>query len=161
LAQLAFHLHYLPSFAKELFGSPKSLLHLSSHIPRSKVDPGRPSGASRHWRLLCFGFRYVNGVAICIKPFSGLYQAAGSAFFPTVYVIPCVRLNCVVQRVQQKKTPLLHSSNTRYGWVVSPCPMQSFFALEMPSFSWRTNVKADGTSIARSNPAVCVRPAWA
>ena len=68
---------------------------------------------------------------------------------PTVYMIPCVRLRYFVQLCysfrfffskQAGITPILHTSNTRYGRLVKPYPTKSFTSPEMSSFSWRTTV---------------------
>jgi hypothetical protein len=71
-------------------------------MPRSKVDPGRPSECSP-LRILRVGFWHNDAIAICIldsfhRPLNltGLYQASGSADFPVAYVVLCVRFNEVV-----------------------------------------------------------------
>jgi hypothetical protein len=83
----------------------------SRHMPRSMVDPGRPSENSPN-RSPCVGFWTVNTIAICIRmvftitQITGLFhlclrhrcrQAAGSAVFPVTYVVPSVRFNYIVR----------------------------------------------------------------
>ena len=76
--------------------------------------------------------------------FTRLYQALESAASPAVYVVPCVRFNCFVRLVSSPPSyHLLHSCNTRYGWLVRPYPMGTFTPQEAPSFAWRTNVGAE------------------
>jgi len=60
---------------------------------------------------------------------------------PTVYMIPCVRLRYFVQLCysfrflkQAGITPVLHTSNTRYGRLVKPYPTKTFTSPEMSSF---------------------------
>jgi hypothetical protein len=65
-----------------------------------------------------------------------LYQASGSTVSLMAYVVLCVRFNYFVRLFL---FCLLHNCNTRYGWLVRPCPARTFTLQEMPSFAWRTN----------------------
>jgi hypothetical protein len=83
--------------------NPESKKRLTTNLrfrrPRfgMNVNPGRPSGSSPKKRCLCIGFWGVNTIAICIKRFTRLYQALGSADSLAGYVVPCVRFTCVVR----------------------------------------------------------------
>lgn len=40
--------------------------------------------------------------------------------------------------------PLRHRCNTRYGWLVRPCPTGTCTLQDVPSFAWHTNVASTG-----------------
>ena len=105
-----------------------------SRIPRSKVDPGRPSGTSP-WRFLCVGFWVVNTIAICIKPANGAVSSFGKCG------LPCGLRDflCTLQWFCSVPVNLLHHCNTRYRWVVNPSLAGTLTLRKAPSFAWRTN----------------------
>jgi len=85
---------------------PDASLHASHAL---KWTPADPRAAHQKKRCLCVGFWGVNTIAICIKRFTRLCQALGSAVSPAGYVIPCVRFNCFVQRSIVLPPQLPHS----------------------------------------------------
>ncbi len=62
----------------------------------------------------------------CIKSWGIAVSLAG-------YVVPCVRLNCFVRFCSFLLHYLPNNCNTRYGWVVSPYPAETFTLQETPS----------------------------
>ncbi len=73
---------------------PDASLHASHAL---KWTPAEPRAAHQKKRCLCIGFWGVNPIAICIKRFTRLSQALGSADSLAGYVVPCVRFTCVVR----------------------------------------------------------------
>jgi hypothetical protein len=64
-----------------------------------------------------------------------LYQASETAVSLTACVMPCVRFNRFVRSL----TAPPYGCNTRYEWLVRPCPTRTFTQSETPSFAWRTS----------------------
>jgi hypothetical protein len=115
--------------------------HFFARIPRSKVDPGRPSRTSPN-RSVCVGFCCVKSMAVCISSYRGCIKLKGvrsplrSACFP------------VYASTDLFGFGLLSSScNTRYEWLVKPCSAGTFTLQEAPSFAWRTNAECLPTAI--------------
>ena len=105
----------LPSRRRNPPGLPSSW-RCSPRLPRSKVDPGRPSGSSPK-RFLCVGFWCVNAIAICIR----LFYEAVSSFGECG--LPCGLRGslCTLQLFRSAlHRGFLHSCNTRYEWLVRP-----------------------------------------
>jgi hypothetical protein len=75
--------------------------------------------------------------ALCLL--TRLSQALGSAVFPAVCGIPCVRFTCVA-----RLTCRLHSCNTRDAWLVRPYSAGTCTLQEAPSFAWHTNRDREG-----------------
>jgi len=121
-----------------------------SRIPRSKVDPGRPSRTSP-WRFFCVGFWLVNTIAICTKPTNGAVSSFGKSG------LPCGLRDslCTLQWFRSVRLNLLHHCNTRYRWVVSPSLAGTLTLLKAPSFAWRTNVSGSAAAFfsGRLEPA--------
>jgi len=127
----------LPSRSRNPTGLPSSC-RFSPRIPRSKVDPGRPSGSSP-WRFLCIGFWGVNTIAICMTLFNEAVSSFGECGLPCGLrdsLCP-LQLSCSALHLC-----LLHSCNTRYEWLVRPYSAGTCTRQEAPSFAWRTNAKA-------------------
>ena len=91
--------------------------HRASHVPDAsrhashalKWPPADPRAAHQKKRCLCVGFWGVNTIAVCIKRFTRLCQALGSADSPAGYVVPCVRFTCVVRLYIVLPPQLQHS----------------------------------------------------
>jgi hypothetical protein len=108
-------------------------------MPRSKVDPGRPSENSPY-RSLCMGFWAFEAIAVCFwtvltaDSLSGLYQASGSAVFPVACAVPCVRFSLYCSKPPFSFTTATLGMN---GWLdlihqgLSPWKRS-------PGFPWRT-----------------------
>ena len=86
-----------------------------SRIPRSRLDPGRPSGTSP-WRFLCVGFWVVNTIAICTKPVNGAVSSLGDCG------LPCGRRDslCTLQlfRSALLRTSSIASTLGMRGWLI-------------------------------------------
>src|SRR5262249_48604046 len=108
------------------------------HIPRSKVDPGRPSGRSP-MRFLCLGFWSVNAIAICFLLFDGAVSSFGECGLPCGLRGSLGTLHLCRSVLHRD---FLHSCNTRYEWLVRPCSAGTCTPQEAPSFAWRTNAQA-------------------
>jgi hypothetical protein len=116
-------------------GISQVLVRFSSYIPRSKVDPGRPS-ESLPKRSLCVGFPSVNTVAICINLILEAVSSLGDCGFPCGLQDSL----CTLQRFRSVNfVDLLDRCNTRYKWLVTPYLIGTFTRREAPSFAWRTN----------------------
>lgn len=121
-----------PTLNRETAGSPRFLASLFLRATLS--DPGRPSWISP-MRSLCIGFRNANTVATRSIGVTRLNRLGECG-------LPCgpqdslctLRTSCSVV-----VDFLLHIRNTRYGWLVRPCPTGTFTLKEMPSFAWRTS----------------------
>jgi hypothetical protein len=110
----------------------------SRHMPRSKVDPGRPSSthpiALSVWAsgplkpspstLQCQALlRLFRG---CIK-----LQEVRSSLWPVSFPVYASIVSFGLR--------LLYNCNTRYEWLVRPYSPGTFTLEETPSFPWRTN----------------------
>jgi hypothetical protein len=113
-------------------GSPKFLTFLSTH-----PTPCGPRQALRALTRFSALFVLASGPLTPSPPASfaltRLYQALGSAVFPTGYVVPCIRLNCFVRSCSHLLNDLPDNCNTRYGWMVSPSPAGTCTLQETPS----------------------------
>jgi hypothetical protein len=145
----------LPSFQRRTRGLPGSW-HLSSCVPRS-LTPAGPRGSHRE-RSLRVGFRTANTVSTCANEVTRLNRLEECG-------LPCgpqdslctLRMHCsAIQGVAQSYLPFIESCidlfdnlrcirNTRYGWLVRPCPTGTLTPQEMPSFAWRTNSSRNKT----------------
>ena len=121
-----------PTLRRETTGPPRFLASLFLRATLS--DPGRPSRTSP-MRSLCGGFRNANTVAACSHEVTRLNRLGECG-------LPCgpqdslctLRISCSVV-----VDFLLHIRNTRYGWLVKPCPTGTLTLKETPSFAWRTS----------------------
>ena len=112
------------------------------------ADPRRPHRSGRS--VLASGTPTPSPSALLLL--TGLYQALASAVSLTAYVIPCVRFNRFVRLL----THLLNGCNTRYEWLVRPCPIETCTQSETSSFTWRSGVSI--STYATNNPTFALRP---
>jgi hypothetical protein len=113
--------------------------HFSPHMPRSSWTPAVPPKPYLY-RLLCVGFLFVNTIAICPAVFTLLsINEAISSFREYGLPYGLRGSRCTLQLFRSTIFCLLHNYNTRFGWLVRPCPARTFTLQEMPSFAWRTN----------------------
>jgi len=106
---------------------------VSLHASHALWTPAGPPSTHPFLGALCVGFWPVNTIAACFIALTRLYQALGSAVFPTGYVVPCIRLNCFVRSCSHLLNDLPDNCNTRYGWMVSPSPAGTCTLQETPS----------------------------
>jgi hypothetical protein len=121
---------------------------LSTRIPRSKVDPGRPSRTSP-FRSVCVGFWHVKTIAICSKRDNGAVSSFGECGLPYgLRVSLCtLQLTCSAFASAVAVATLGTGgwlSLTRQG--LSPCK-------KMPSLAWRTNAHDDLRRLSNAKPA--------
>ncbi len=124
LPYLSFRCRPTCFFGRNSSGLPSSRL-FSPRMPRSMVDPGRPSGTSP-FRFLCAGFWFVDTIAICstVFPLLTINEAISS--------LQLLRFTCGLRgslctlQLFRSICDLLHNCNTRYGLVVSLCPAGTF-----------------------------------
>jgi hypothetical protein len=121
-------------------------------MPRSKVDPGRPSENSPY-RSLCMGFWAFEAIAVCFwtvltaDSLSGLYQASGSAVFPVACAVPCVRFSLYCSKPPFSFTTATLGMN---GWLdlihqgLSPWKRS-------PGFPWRTKSRVACMKVSRAS----------
>ena len=105
-------------------GLPSSRTFLFLHARLS--DPDRPSGISP-LRFLCVGFRCVDRVAVCIFAIyeAELLQGSAIPLWLTRFSVYASFLLFTCAPDSYRNAPLLQKRNTRYGWVVSPCPTRT------------------------------------
>jgi len=120
---------------------------VSLHASHALWTPAGPPSTHPFLGALCVGFWPVNTIAACFIALTRLYQALGSAVFPTGYVVPCIRLNCFVRSCSHLLNDLPDNCNTRYGWMVSPSPAGTCTLQETPS-----SLGALKVSVNRANP---------
>ena len=103
--------------------------HFSPHVPRSKLDPGRPSETSP-LRSLCVGFWAVNTIAICFQTVCTANSIHGAVSSFREYGLPCGPCGSLCT-LQLSRSVFLSSLTTAtlgtIGWLglirqgLSPC----------------------------------------
>ena len=127
-------------------------------MPRPE-DPGRPSSILPQRRCCCVGFRCVQTVAVCFMALTRLYQTSGKCAFPCGLHGSL----CTLRMLRSVLFHLLHTRNTRYGWVARPSPAGTCTLQETPRCAWRTNARLQarleaGARNERTLEAVSSRP---
>jgi hypothetical protein len=85
--------------------------------------------------LLCCLRRSLPPSATGASSFRSDASTSGSAVSPAACMILCVRFVWVVRRYVYPS----QSRNTRYGWVVNPCPTGTCTLQDAPGFAWHAN----------------------
>jgi hypothetical protein len=116
-------------------GASQVLRRISSCMPQPEDSGGPPH--PRHGRVLRAGFGHVETLAIRNKLISKLYQHFRERDLPYGLQDSLCTLHLLCS---PSTSWLRRKCNTRYGWVVSPCPTGTFTRQDAPSLSWRDNV---------------------